>query len=55
MVGSREEFRQVLNFMSVTRTKPILDQVFSLKDAARAQERMEADKQFGKIVLSMEA
>jgi NADPH:quinone reductase-like Zn-dependent oxidoreductase len=54
MVGSREEFRQVLNFMSVTRTKPILDQVFSLKDAARAQQRMEAGQQFGKIVLSME-
>ena len=54
MVGSREEFRQVLNFMSTTRTKPILDQVFSLKDAARAHERMEAGQHFGKIVLSME-
>jgi NADPH:quinone reductase-like Zn-dependent oxidoreductase len=54
MVGSREEFRQVLNFMSITRTKPIVDQVFSLKDAARAQQRMEAGQQFGKIVLSME-
>ncbi|HEY2922176.1 MAG TPA: zinc-binding dehydrogenase [Candidatus Binatia bacterium] len=54
MVGTREEFREVLNFMSVTRTKPILDRVFSLKDAAKAQQRMEAGQQFGKIVLSMD-
>jgi NADPH:quinone reductase-like Zn-dependent oxidoreductase len=53
MVGSREEFRQVLNFMSTTHTKPVLDQVFSLKDAAKAHQRMEAGQHFGKIVLSM--
>jgi NADPH:quinone reductase-like Zn-dependent oxidoreductase len=55
MVGSHEDFRQVLNFMSTTRTKPTLDQVFSLKDAAKAHQRMEAGQQFGKIVLSMES
>ena len=54
MVGTHEEFRQVLNVMSVTRTKPILDRVFFLKDAAKAHQRMEAGQQFGKIVLSME-
>jgi NADPH:quinone reductase-like Zn-dependent oxidoreductase len=54
MVGTREEFRQVLNFISVTRSKPILDQVLSLKDASKAQQRMEAGQQFGKIVLSMD-
>jgi NADPH2:quinone reductase len=54
MVGTREEFRQVLNFMAVTSTKPIVDRVLSLKDAAKAHQRMEAGHQFGKIVLSME-
>jgi NADPH:quinone reductase-like Zn-dependent oxidoreductase len=54
MVGTREEFCQVLNFMAVARTKPILDQVFSLKDTANAHQRMEAGQQFGKMVLSME-
>jgi NADPH:quinone reductase-like Zn-dependent oxidoreductase len=54
MVGTREEFRQVLNFMAVTGNKPIVDRVLSLKDAAKAHQRMEAGQQFGKIVLSME-
>jgi len=54
MVGTREEFRQVLDFMAVARTKPILDQIFSLKDTASAHQRMEAGQQFGKMVLSMD-
>lgn len=54
-VGSRAEFRQVLNFMAVTQTKPIIDRVFPLKQAALAQQRMEQGKQFGKIVLRMDS
>ncbi len=53
-LGTRDEFRQVLNFMKTTRTKPIIDQVFPLKDAAAAQGRLEEGKQFGKIVLRMD-
>jgi zinc-binding alcohol dehydrogenase/oxidoreductase len=53
MAGTREEFRQVLNFFAIARAKPILDQVFPLKDTAKAHQRMEAGQQFGKIVLSM--
>ena len=49
--GSREEFRQVLSFMEVTKTKPIIDQVFSLSATITAQKRLEEGKQFGKIVL----
>jgi NADPH:quinone reductase-like Zn-dependent oxidoreductase len=49
--GTREEFRQVLNFTHLTRTKPIIDQSFSLREAATAQGRMEEGRQFGKIVL----
>jgi NADPH:quinone reductase-like Zn-dependent oxidoreductase len=54
MAGTHEEFRQLLNFMAVTRTKPIIDQVFSLQDAAKAQQRLEQGKQFGKIILRMD-
>ncbi|MGH7784758.1 MAG: zinc-binding dehydrogenase, partial [Candidatus Binatia bacterium] len=52
--GSREEFRQVLTFIETSRTKPVIDQVFALKDAAEAQQRLEERKQFGKIILRMD-
>jgi NADPH:quinone reductase-like Zn-dependent oxidoreductase len=50
-LGDRAEFREVLNFMEASRTKPIIDTVFPLREAAAAQTRMEEGKQFGKIVL----
>jgi len=53
-LGSREDFRQVLGFMQVSGTKPIIDRVFSLRDAAAAQQRLEEGKQFGKIVLRID-
>jgi NADPH:quinone reductase-like Zn-dependent oxidoreductase len=53
-LGSREDFRQVLNLIEITRTKPIIDQVFPLRKAAAAQQRLEEGKQFGKIVLRMD-
>jgi NADPH:quinone reductase-like Zn-dependent oxidoreductase len=52
-VGTRAEFRQLLNFMAVTKTKPIIDRIYPLNEAAQAQHRMEQGKQFGKIVLRM--
>ncbi len=52
-LGSREEFRQLLNFMQRCKIRPILDQPFELKDAAAAQRRLEEGKQFGKIVLQI--
>ena len=52
-LGSREEFRQLLSFMSVKKIEPVVDSVFPLKEAAAAQERLEAAKQFGKIVLQI--
>ena len=52
-LGSREEFVQVLNFMRNSRVRPIIDQLFALKDASAAQQRMEDGKQFGKIVLQI--
>jgi NADPH:quinone reductase-like Zn-dependent oxidoreductase len=51
-LGSREELRRLINFMNVTRLKPVIDRTFPLAEAAAAQLRMEEAKQFGKIVLS---
>jgi NADPH:quinone reductase-like Zn-dependent oxidoreductase len=50
-LGSREEFRQVLNFLEVSRIRPIIDQVFPLSEAYAAQQRLEEEKQFGKLIL----
>jgi len=52
-LGDRAEFLEVLRFLETSRTKPVIDQVFPLRDAALAQKRLEAGKQFGKIVLRM--
>jgi NADPH:quinone reductase-like Zn-dependent oxidoreductase len=49
--GSREEFRQVLAFVGTSGTKPIIDQVFELREASAAQQRLEKDQPFGKVVL----
>ncbi len=53
-LGSREEFRQLLNFMEVTQTKPIIDRAFPLSEAALAHQYMEEEKPFGKVVLRMD-
>jgi NADPH:quinone reductase-like Zn-dependent oxidoreductase len=53
--GTRDELRRVLNFMAVSQTKPIIDGVFPLKDAAPAHRRIEDGKQFGKVVLRIDA
>lgn len=54
-LGDRGEFLEVLRFLQTSRTKPIVDQVFSLHEASVAQMRLEAGKQFGKIVLRTDA
>jgi NADPH:quinone reductase-like Zn-dependent oxidoreductase len=54
-VGSRVEFHRVMEFLAVTQTKPIVDRVFPLREAAQAQLRLEEAKQFGKIVLRVDS
>lgn len=54
-LGSHEEFRQVLSFLEVTRTEPIIDRIVPFEEAALAQRQLEENKQFGKIVLTMES
>ncbi|MPZ77138.1 MAG: zinc-binding dehydrogenase [Deltaproteobacteria bacterium] len=53
-LGTREEFGHVLSFMKSSHTKPKIDQVFRLKDAAKAHQRMAQGKQFGKIILRVD-
>lgn len=50
-LGSREEFRRLIDFINATQLKPVIDRTFPLAEAAAAQRRMEEAKQFGKIVL----
>ncbi|MGH7811327.1 MAG: zinc-binding dehydrogenase [Candidatus Binatia bacterium] len=52
-LGSREEFRQLINFLNVAKIRPIIDRVFPLQEAAAAQNYLEERKQFGKVVLRM--
>jgi NADPH:quinone reductase-like Zn-dependent oxidoreductase len=52
-LGSREEFRQLLSFIAIKKIAPVIDSVFPLKEAAAAQQRLEAARQFGKIVLQI--
>jgi NADPH:quinone reductase-like Zn-dependent oxidoreductase len=43
----------VLDFISVTGCKPIIDRIFPLNEAAQAHQRLAAAEQFGKIVLQI--
>lgn len=54
-LGSRREFHQVLNFFTVSGAKPVLDQIYSLDAASKAHRRLEEARQFGKIILRIDA
>lgn len=53
-LGSRQEFQQVLNFFEATRTRPIIDRIFPLSEAATAHKYVEQFKPFGKVVLRVD-
>ena len=50
-MGTRAELLEVSRFIRDGKLKPVVDSVFPLSDARRAQERMLARKSFGKIIL----
>jgi len=52
-MGGFAELQEVLQFFEDRRLRPVVDSVFPLKDAPKAQERMEKSQQFGKIVLKV--
>ena len=54
-LGSREEFRQVLSFLQVTGTQPIIDRVVPYDATALAEQRLAQDSVFGKVVLRIES
>ncbi len=52
-MGSRTELDQVLSLVVQGRLKPVVDTVFTLKEASRAQEMMESRNFFGKLVIKL--
>jgi NADPH:quinone reductase-like Zn-dependent oxidoreductase len=54
-LGTRGEFKQLLNFMKGSPIKPVIDEVLPLNAASLAHRRLEEGKQFGKIVLRKDA
>ncbi len=52
-MGTRAELVEVAKLVGTGKLKPVIDQVYPLKDARAAQEQMLSRKFFGKIVLSV--
>ena len=52
-MGGRGELLKVLTFFEDGRLKPVVDSIFPLADAAKAQTRMEKSEHFGKIILKI--
>lgn len=53
-MGSDAEFADMVSFVSRHQLKPVVDEVFALADAEQALRKMDAGKQFGKIVLAIQ-
>lgn len=51
MMGTRSELLEVTKLMEIGKLKPVIDSVFPLKEARKAQERMLERNHFGKLVL----
>jgi len=52
-MGSRRELDQVIGLVAEGKLKPVVDAVFPLADAAKAQAKMESRELFGKLVLKI--
>ena len=50
-MGTREDFAGAFDLVKSGRARPVVDEVFSLDEARAAHERLEAGRQFGKVVL----
>jgi 2-desacetyl-2-hydroxyethyl bacteriochlorophyllide A dehydrogenase len=51
MMGTRSDLLEVTKLLEIGKLKPVIDSVFPLKDARRAQERMLERNNFGKLIL----
>ena len=52
-MGTRNDFKTVMDLIFSGRLKPVLDQDYPLSEARAAQERLERSEQMGKITLSI--
>lgn len=52
-LGTKSQLIALHKFMKLKKIKPIIDNVFELKDAQLAHQKMEASSQFGKIILKV--
>ena len=50
-MGTLADFSQVMSLVFAQKVRPVLDETFALRDARRAQARMESGEFFGKIIL----
>lgn len=53
LMGTRDEFLSMLDFIEKKKIKPVIDKTFQLKDINEAMSYMESAKQFGKILLKI--
>jgi NADPH:quinone reductase-like Zn-dependent oxidoreductase len=53
-MGTHAEFAGMLKLFSDGKVKPVVDAVFSLREAGEALRRLEEKRQFGKIVLRVD-
>jgi D-arabinose 1-dehydrogenase-like Zn-dependent alcohol dehydrogenase len=52
-MGNDEEFAAMVKFIDDHKIIPVVDEIFSLKQAQTAVEKMAKGAQFGKIVLQV--
>lgn len=52
-MGSREELREMLAHIEKYETRPVLDKVFKLEEAAEAFSYLEESKNFGKVIFDI--
>ena len=52
-MGSREELREMLQFIEAEKIHPVLDKQFDLADTAEAFEHLKVNDQFGKISIKL--
>jgi NADPH:quinone reductase-like Zn-dependent oxidoreductase len=52
-MGTKEDFDGVYELVASGQARPVVDEVFPLREARAAHERMEAGDQLGKIVLTI--
>jgi ferredoxin-NADP reductase len=52
-MGTQEEFKAMLSFVAEHQIVPVIDEVFPMKDAAKAFAKMGNSAQFGKLVITV--